>query len=370
MVKIIITVALILGLAAPLGAEWPEQNLTLVSGLPPTLPWSTEADYQANPQALILESLVPRLSRELGVPVTLVSRPQGRGVLAANLVAGAWPDGYLLGALDPDSALIRVILGYTPYIWTEITPVATAWRMYPAIVVRADFGADDLLALARMNPAPRLAHTGLAEPLTDPASAEAGSGRDRRPADNLPAPTPASAPGLAAAAPLESAVYLALDAARAAGFNWQLTQVERLDPALLLEGRAEALVLPLGWLERHPQAESFKVLTILSYDENPPCGRGRPRPTLGSQGLTGLMEEPPLAFYLPAKVNWRARSRLLTALNNSLRQPAVAQSVSEACLKLYIEDQDGAMAVMSQAYRDLERGLAASAALAPAEDKP
>lgn len=357
--KIIIMVGLILSLAAPLRAEWPEQNLTLISGLPPTLPWSTDSAYQANPQALILESLVPRLSRELGVPVTLVSRPQGRGVLAANQVAGAKPDGYLLGVLDADAALLRVMLGYTPYTRAEIAPAATAWRMYPALVVRADLAAADLAGLARLDPPPRLAHTSLA----DSQGAEAARNAGRGPTSGSLLPLASSRPGTGL--PLDTPTYLALSVARAAGFSWRMVQVERLDPALLLEGRAEALVLPLGWLERHPQAGRFKVLTILTHDEDPPCGQGRP--TLASQGLSRLVEEPLLAFYLPAKVNWRARSRILSAINNSLRQPAVARSISEACLKVYIEDLDGAAAAMSQAYKNLESDLAVQSGQAAPE---
>lgn len=352
--KVLIALCLFLSFSAPLRAEWPERTLTLVSGLPPTLPWAPE---QANPQALIVESLAPRLSRELGVPVTLVNRSQGHGVLAANLVAGARPDGYLMGALSPDQALIRVIQGYTPYTWDEIAPAATAWRAYPAIVVRADFQAGDLRNLAQMRPAPRLAHTGLAESQLGPGEAESSVVRGSPSGDKLPSGSrPGDDPAPAGILPLDSATYLALSAARSAGFTWRLVRVDHLDPALLLEDRADAMVLPLGWLERHPQAGSFKVLTILTHDEDPPCGRGRP--TLVSQGLTWPEEEPPLAFYLPAKVNWRARSRLLTAINNALRQPAVARSVSEACLKLYIEDLDGSAAVMERAYADIEKGLA------------
>lgn len=260
--KVLIILCLLLSFSCPLWAEWPERTLTLVSGLPPNLPWSPQ---QANPQAFIVESMVPRLSRELGVPVTLIDRSQGHGVLAANLVAGARPDGYLIGALSPDQALIRVIQGYTPYTWDEIAPAATAWRVYSAIVVRTDFPAEDLLSLVQMRPAPRLAHTGLAEPRVGPAGAKPSAGRNSAFKDRLPSGArPGDGSGPAAILPLDSSTYLALTAARAAGFAWRPVRVDRLDPAFLLEDRADAMVLPLGWLERHPQAGRFKVLTILT----------------------------------------------------------------------------------------------------------
>lgn len=314
---IFIAAALIFSLAAvaatPAQAEWPNRSLTLVSAIEPALPW---AEDQPNPQALILNSLVPRLSRELGVPVLLAEHRQGQGVLAANLAAGAKPDGYLMAALGPGAALARVIQGYTPYTWDDIEPLAIAWRTYPALVVRADFPADDLGSMPRSKSRLRLAHTGLA--------------------------------------PMSSNTYQAFSAARAAGFAWTPVEVKALDPAVLLEDRADALVMPLGWLEAHPQADQFKVLTILTRDPDPPCGQGRP--TLHSQGLAAA-DEPPLAFYLPAGVNERVRARLAAAVNNSLRQPAVARSVAEACLKLHLEDPDKAERLMGRAYEEMEAGL-------------
>lgn len=318
---IFITACLVLSLGRPLGAEWSERAVTLVSSLPPTLPWSD----QANPQALIMETLANSLSRELGEPVTLVSRPQGRGVLAGNMVAASKPDGYLVAALGPDPGVTRVIQGFTPYTWAEITPLATVWRTFPAIVVRADFPADDLRSLAMMRPAPRLAHTGLE--------------------------------------PLDSNTYLALSAARAAGFTWQTVKWDQIDPALLLNDQADAIVLPLGWLDSHPQADRFKVLTILTYDTDPPCGRGRP--TLVSQGLNEVAEEPPMTFYLRAKTAGGTCGQLLSAIKAALNDPGLAQSLFDACLKPGGLDLDNSVVIMNNAYENFAAGWAA---LVPPQD--
>ena len=305
---------LTLGFGAQLGAEWPERNLTLVSAVPETLPWSDEP----TPEIKVLEALAPRLSRELGVPVILVKRSEGDGVLGANTVASAKPDGYLVGALCVNAAVTRVIQGYTPYVWDEIAPVATGWRVLTAVVTRDDLQADDLRGLAALaeRGQVRLAHTGLE--------------------------------------PVDTETVLATEAARLAGFTWTLTKVDRLDPALLLENKAEALVMPLSWLARHPQADRFKVLTVLTMEENLPCVEGYP--TLRTLGLD-VRVNPLLAFYLPAKVNWRVQSRLSTAINNSLRQPGILREISKACLKPYREDLEGAGAVMEREYKQQEAGL-------------
>ena len=312
-----------LGLVSTPGyGQWPERGLTLVSSPPDSLPWSDEPD----PQLTILKELLPRLSRELGVPVTLAEQPGGREILSANLVAAARPDGYVFGALGADPAISWEIQGYTPYTRKEFTPVATAWRVVYAIIAPVGAPVSDLRGLARTNQAPRLAHTGL-----EPAS---------------------------------TGTVMALEAAQSAGFKWTLEKVDRLDPELLLQGRAEAMVLPLSHLKLHPQAAQFKVLAVLGESLAPCAGDW---PTLESQGLT-VEPNALVSFYLPNKVNWRIRSRLSTALNNALRQPAVVRRLGEACLIPYIEDLEGAVDAADREYaRETDRLKALG--FSTAEDK-
>lgn len=302
------TVMILAGLSlasTPGYGQWPERGLTLVSSPSTGLPWAPDVP---DPQLTIIKELLPRLSRELGVPVSLAEELAGREILSANLVAGARPDGYLLGALEADPVISWEIQGYTPYTRHEFTPVATAWRVVYAIVVPAGNPAADLRALGRDGQQPRLAHTGLE--------------------------------------PVNIDTVMAMEAARAAGFKWTLTKVDRLDPELLLLGQAEALVLPLGRLKLHPRADQFKVLTVLG-DSKAPCAGNWP--TLESQSLA-VEPNALVSFYLPNKVNWRIRSRLSTALNNALRQPAVIRRLDEACLIPYIEDLEGAVDAADREY--------------------
>ena len=307
-----------------LKAEWPERGITLVSSIPEVLPWSGEP----TPQAEILAALVPRLSRELGVPVNLLVKSEGQGVLAANMVAGASPDAYILGALGPDQALGRVIQGYTPYVWNELSPVATGWREVNAIVVKKDSPVQTLADLASVSSITphRLAHQGQGA--------------------------------------LDVRTIMAISAAKAAGFSWILTPVKQLDPALLLQNQAEAMVLPLGWLNRHPRLDQFRVLTLLVQDSQVPCAKDLPTlANLGSQ----TMESSLFAFYIPAQVNWRIKSRLSSAINNALRQPALSAALKEACLIPYREDLEGTEAVMNLEYNKLASEIVG---LIPAAPEP
>jgi tripartite-type tricarboxylate transporter receptor subunit TctC len=261
--------------------------------------------------------MVPRLSRELGVPVNYETKVEGEGLLAANAVALARDDGYVLAALGNDPAINLVIQGYTPYIWGELVPVATAWLVVNVIVVRSDYPADDI--------------RGLAADLKNRAL----SGRSVSP------------PRLARhAGPLGSAVLMALAAAKEAGFIWDLAVVDNYDPAVILEGRAEALVMPLADFKVYPRRDELKVVLVMSEDE--PLG-AEGWPNLRTQGLK-LAANSFCAFYLPANVSWRVRKRLSTAINNTLKLKAVAEKVVEAGLLPHLEDSEGVGAVLNQEY--------------------
>jgi tripartite-type tricarboxylate transporter receptor subunit TctC len=294
--------------------EWPENAVTLVSHMPPTLPW----DKAANPQEALLRAMVPRLSRELGVPVNYETKEAGGGLMAANAVALSRDDGYVLAALGNDPAVNLVIQGYTPYVWGELVPVATAWRVVNVIVVRSDHPADDI--------------RGLAADLKNRVL----SGRSVSP------------PRLARhAGPLDSAVLMALETAREVGFIWALTVVDSHDPAvILLEDKAEALVMPLADFKVHPRRDEFKVVLVMSEDE--PLG-AEGWPNLKTQGLK-LTVNSFCAFYLPANVSWRVRNRLSAAINNTLKLKAVAEKVVEAGLLPVLEDSEGAGVILNQQY--------------------
>lgn len=308
--KALMVLLIVVALASPVwGQTWPDQAVSLVTDCSPELPWPGASD----PQYAILKSLEPRLSRQLGVPVTVFSRPESHGVLAADLVVEASASGYLLGALGPDATMNIEIQLYSPYLWAELLPVATAWRRIYALIVRADFPATDiksLAGLARKNPV-RLAHLSLS-----PASV--GS-------------------------------VLALETARAASFEWKLQAVERMDPVFLLQNQAEAMVLPLAALRAHPQASEFKVLAVYAQNEALPCLEGLS--TARSQGLD-IGPTPLLAFYVPRHTSKHIVELLSQSLNRALNQAAVAEAIEKACLELSLSrDAASAKEILDSQYQ-------------------
>ncbi len=299
--------------AAPLFAEWPERGLTLVTSNPRTMVWSGD---ETDIRAVVLQSITPRLSRELGVPVNLIFRPAASGVLAANMMIGARPDGYILGALGGDAAISRVIQGFTPYVWSEFAPLNAAWRTVYALVGRADEKAGNLRELFEKNEKPRLGHSGLE--------------------------------------PMAVSTILASEAARVLGFSWELVKLDSLDPSQLLEGRADFMVMPLGLFERHPHKGRLKVLTVFARDRNIPCAAGLPN--LSDQNID-IELNPPFAFYLPAHTHWRIRSRLSQALGRALREPNVMRDMEEACLTPLLQDSAAAPALLNREYEKMKELL-------------
>ena len=139
---------------------------------------------------------------------------------------------------------------------------------------------------------------------------------------------------------------MARETARRAGFVWALTKVDKLDPRYLLDGQAEAMVLPLGWLSSHPQIDKLKVALVFSDDLDLPCVIGRP--TLTDKGLS-LTADPPVSFYLPANVPTDIRQKLSGALNESLN--ANEELIRSLCLEKIETDFDEVSAFMNDQYR-------------------
>ncbi|MCB2010139.1 MAG: tripartite tricarboxylate transporter substrate binding protein, partial [Geminicoccaceae bacterium] len=103
--------ALVGGMA---GAEaaWPERPVTIV------VPWGAGGGTDAT--ARILASL---LEPELGVPVNVVNRTGGSGVVGHSAIASAEPDGYTLGIVTVEIGMMHWA-GLTDLTYENYTPLA------------------------------------------------------------------------------------------------------------------------------------------------------------------------------------------------------------------------------------------------------
>lgn len=234
--------------------------------------------------------------------------------MAGNHLTSAPKDGHVLALLESDPAIGRVIQGYTPYQWDELAPVAVAWREIQALVVPAE---KDWEALIKRRP---------------------GVGKPRLACQELE--------------PVSDGVLMAIEAAKRAGFDWELTLVGRLDPAKLLEDQADAMVVPLGRLASHPQADRLKVALVFTNRQDLPCVAEHP--TLSYRGLD-ITSSPPVAFYLPAGVNSAIKRRINLALNEVLSEKR--NEIEGRCLELISRDYDSTLSFMDEQYRLQEEML-------------
>ena len=306
-----------LAVAGPLGAQqWPEREISLVTSIPAFLPWETP-----NPQLAMVQAISADLERKLKTQVIIDLKPGGGGTMAGNRLSEAKKDGYVLGLLEADPAISRVIQGYTPYGWDEMDPVALAWREIKALVVPADKSWESLTNRPQIDGNPRLATLGTT--------------------------------------PVSGGTAMAMEAALRSGFRWNLTVVEKLDPAILLQGKAEAMVVPLGGLNTHPQADDFKIILVFTENTDLPCAWGHP--TLADLGLK-VTADPPAAFYLPSKVNVSARRIFHGALKEI--KAAEAGMLESACLEKLDQTFDDLPGFMDEQYH-LQAEMLKKLGLAP-----
>src|SRR5215204_1421102 len=124
---------LALGAALPLlsagesaRAAYPERPITII------VPWAAGGGTDAT--ARIIGSL---LEKELGQPVNVVNRVGGSGVVGHEAIASAQPDGYTLGIITVEIAMMHW-QGLTELTPKSYTPLALMNEDPPGLQVRAD----------------------------------------------------------------------------------------------------------------------------------------------------------------------------------------------------------------------------------------
>jgi tripartite-type tricarboxylate transporter receptor subunit TctC len=130
--------------AAPASAAgYPDRPITMV------VPWGAGGGTDA--VARIVASL---LERDLGQPVAVVNRTGGQGVVGHQAIADAAPDGYTLGLITVEIAMMHWA-GLTPLTPASYTPLALMNEDPAGVQVRADVPyktAQELLDDIKKNP--------------------------------------------------------------------------------------------------------------------------------------------------------------------------------------------------------------------------
>lgn len=135
---------LVLSTTAYAACDWkPERAVTYV------VPWGAGGGTDANSR--MLASL---LEKDMGQPFNVVNRTGGNGVVGHSAIATAKPDGYTVGAVTVEIAMMRHA-GLTELSYEDITPIALVDIVPASVTVRADSEFDsltDLMAYVKENP--------------------------------------------------------------------------------------------------------------------------------------------------------------------------------------------------------------------------
>jgi len=135
--------ALVLLGTAARAADYPVRPITFI------VPWGAGGGTDA--VGRVIASL---MERDLGRPVNVVNRTGGSGVVGHTAIASARPDGYTIGILTVEIAMLHH-QGLTKLTGASFTPLGLVNSDPTAIQVRHDSpyrGLGDLLAAARAQP--------------------------------------------------------------------------------------------------------------------------------------------------------------------------------------------------------------------------
>ncbi|WP_370467503.1 Bug family tripartite tricarboxylate transporter substrate binding protein [Geminicoccus harenae] len=123
---VLATTMLTLGTLGAAEAAYPERPITMI------VPWGAGGGTDATARIVASE-----LEKELGVPVNVVNRTGGSGVVGHSAIATAQPDGYTIGIITSEIGIMHW-QGLTELSGEDYTPLALMNDDPPALNVPAD----------------------------------------------------------------------------------------------------------------------------------------------------------------------------------------------------------------------------------------
>jgi len=202
-------------------AAWPNKPIQIV------VPWGAAND----PSTMILSAMAPKMSEELGVPVKVINHAGGAGVLGANKVATARPDGNTMGFISIGPMITQVLRGKTPYKNKDLRPLGLVWSSPFTLACRADAPYNNLKELAEYGKTHdlKLAHFSLGA-----------------------VPT-----------------LIAMKAAQVGGFTWKETAYKKMSPLLVINKDADVITFSITGLRDYVEAGKMKILACMLPERLP-----------------------------------------------------------------------------------------------------
>jgi len=131
--------------AAATAAGYPERPIRIV------VPYPAGASYDT-----VTRMLGEGLTERMGQSLIVENRPGASGIIGADLVAKATPDGYTLGMLGDNHTILPAVGRKTPYdLFRDFAPVMRVATLENVVVVHPSVPATNLkewIALLKANP--------------------------------------------------------------------------------------------------------------------------------------------------------------------------------------------------------------------------
>ncbi|MBW1996930.1 MAG: tripartite tricarboxylate transporter substrate binding protein [Deltaproteobacteria bacterium] len=256
-------------------AKWPTKPIII------TIPWPPTNDSST----IISNKMTPYLSKELGVPVKVINKAGGRGIIGTNFVAQSKPDGHTLALSSIGPMLTQPIRGVTPYKIEDFEVISLVWASSFLLAARGDAPYDNLKELAEYAKTHevKLGHWGLGT-----------------------VPT-----------------LIAMNIAINGGFQWKETAFGDLSALLLTSGDMDVITVSIPYVADYVKTGQVKILAVMSpvrYDFCPEV------PTVSEQGF-GKDYMVWFGLFAPRGTPKEVRDRIETAWFNAVEQPEVKKAI-------------------------------------------
>lgn len=119
-------------------AEYPTKPIQII------IPWPPAGDTSTT----IFTAMLPSLEKELGVPVKIVNKTGGGGVIGVNELVRSKPDGYSFGFCPIGPAVAQLLLGNTPYTADDFFPITLVYYNASVLAAKASAPYSNLEELA------------------------------------------------------------------------------------------------------------------------------------------------------------------------------------------------------------------------------
>lgn len=113
--------------------KWPSKTIEILYPYPP----GNDADA-------VMRVLADGMSKRLGVPVQVINKPGGGGVVGFGEMVRAKPDGYTIGTWTPGPGISQIVAGNTPYKQSDYVAVAGIFANDFVLASRGNIPATNL----------------------------------------------------------------------------------------------------------------------------------------------------------------------------------------------------------------------------------